>query len=116
MRRGYEPVQTWAIMMKDGCAEVIVDFWKPARPVDALLKSPLDGSAAVEMDLHVAGVDRYPLYLPKRSGDKDCQKHDEKHDKESKGDPVHHTRSIRSHRQQGKLQEVGGTANTAAKR
>ena len=102
-------------MMKDGCAKIIVDLGKPARPVDALFKSPLNGSAAVKMDLHVAGVDRYPLYLPKRSGDKDRQKYDEKHDKENKGDPVRHTRSIRSRKQQGKLQEVGVTANTAEK-
>ena len=77
MCRGYQPVQSWAIMMKDGCTEIIVDLGKPARPVDAPLKSPLYGSAAVKMDLHVAGVDRYPLYLPKWTGDKDSQKHDE---------------------------------------
>ena len=70
MRCGYQPVQSWAIMMEDGRAQSIVDGWKPARPEDALLKGALDGCAAVEMHLHVARVQGYPVDLPERTGDK----------------------------------------------
>ncbi len=76
MRCGYQPVQTWAIMMEDGRAQSIVDGWKPARPVNALLKGAFYSSAAVEMYLHIPCVERYPIDLPERAGDKSDKQDD----------------------------------------
>ena len=116
MRRGYEPVQTWAIMMKDRGSEVIVDFWKPARPIDALLKSSLDGSAAVKMDLDIARAKGYPVNLPKWAGDKDCQKCDKNCDKKATGDPDRHSRKYTKSQDARQAIDVVGATQLADKR
>ena len=80
---GYQPVQSWAIIMKDGGAQSVVDGWKPARPKDSLFKGALDGGAAVEMHLHIVRVRGDALGLPERAGDKNGEQCDEESDPEA---------------------------------
>ena len=92
MGRGYQPVQSWAIMMEVRGAKIIVYLRIPARPVDALSESPFDRCAAVKMDLNVTGFHRYAVNLPKRAGDNGRQKDNKKYDQEAERIPVRHIR------------------------
>ena len=49
MDRGYQPIQTWAIMMESGRAKPGIDVREPAGPKYALVEGPVDSSAAVDV-------------------------------------------------------------------
>ena len=78
MGTSHQPIKAWAIMMKSGRPQSIVNDRKPARPIDALLEGPIHGRAAVRMHLRIRSVHRSPGELPEWEGEKYGQQGDEK--------------------------------------
>ena len=80
MDGSHQPVQTGAIVVKSRGAKTIIDSRKPARPVNALLKTALDSRTAVDVYQRIRGAPRQSGELPKRTDEKEGQQADEEDD------------------------------------
>ena len=77
MGGGYQPIETWAIMVEDWCSEALVRYGKPARPENALLKRSGHGGRAMNMQEHVRSGPWHSLLMPERADHKSSYEDDE---------------------------------------
>ena len=74
MGGGYQPMETWAVMMEDRCAKALVRNRKPPRPEYTLLEGPCHCSCAVHMQQHIVMDSWKSLLVPERADQKCSEK------------------------------------------